>query len=64
MFGSGRESLPEVREALLDVSVGWEALLDVRQWSRGPPEISRETHGCLGVVGSFSQMSAVVGRLS
>ena len=39
MTGSGREALTEF----------WEALPDVRKWSRGPP-------GCPGVVGNQSWM--------
>ena len=48
MFGSGRKSLPEVREALSNIRVfgrpsrmfesGREAFPDVREWSEGPPK--------------------------
>ena len=43
MSGSGRQTLPDVRER-------WEAFPDVREWSGVPP-------GCPGVVGRPSQMS-------
>ena len=44
MFGCSRETLPAVWE-------WWEALLDIRQWSGGPPECAGGPLGCLGVVG-------------
>ena len=60
MFGSGWEALPDIREALRSLGVvemlfrmirsGREALLDVREWSGGPP-------GCPGVVGRPSRMT-------
>ena len=67
MSGSGRETLPNVRE-------WWKALLDVRQLSRGPPDVrealpivrewSRDPTECPevppgypGVVGRPSRMS-------
>ena len=37
MFGSGREAVRDVRDALPDVRCGREALPGVREWSGGPP---------------------------
>ena len=39
------------RETLLDVPEWWEAILDVRQYSGGPPGCPGAHPGCLGVVG-------------
>ena len=47
MFGSGRESLPDVWKDLPDVR---RDLPDVREWLGGPP-------GCPGLVGRPSRMS-------
>ena len=56
-----RESIPEVREAILevcewsghplDVPERWESLLDVRQLSGGPPGCAEVPPSCPGVVG-------------
>ena len=50
MTESGWETLPDVPE-------WWEAILDVRQYSGGPPGCPGARPGCLGVVKRPSQMS-------